>query len=154
MNYKSKLVLISSSFLILIIIACTSSKNPQTTLPSDIAPNNARISGTIINIEDISESTGPCSKQPCIATVNVNNVIGYGSSFKTPIAKGSNIKLKFAFTLSKTSKEVFPKLNYILPGLNIGDKFIGDIEMIGLLQLDNSNKSKFQSRIFNYNKID
>ena len=153
MNYKSKLVLISSSFLILIIIACTSSKDPQTTLPNDIAPNNSRISGTIISIEDISESTGPCSEQPCIANVYINNVIGYGSSFKTPIAKGEKIKLNFAFTLSETSKELFPSLVKHFPGLKVNDKFIGDIEKIEPIQLDTKN-TQVEYRIFNYDKID
>jgi len=153
MNYKNKLALSSFFFLILFVVSCTSTKEPQTTLPSDIDPNNSRISGTIISIEELRESTGPCSKQPCIATVTVNNVIGYGSSFTTPIVKDNNIKLKFEFTLAETSEELFPNLETPFPGLKVGDKFIGDIEKVELIQLD-TKSTKIEYRIFNYDKID
>ena len=153
MSYKNKLVFSSLSFLILIIVSCRSTKVTQTTFSNDIAPNASRISGMIINIEPISESTGPCSIHPCIATVNINNVIGYGSSFKTTIAKGDKIKLEFAFTLSETSKELFPALEISLPGLKLGDIFTGDIEKIELLQFD-TKSPQIVYRIFNYKKID
>lgn len=152
MNYKNILTSCSLSFLILIIASCTSSKVAQTTLSSDIAPNNSRISGTIISIEAISESTGPCSIYPCIATVYINNVIGYGSSFKISLAKGDNIKLKFEFTLSETSKELFPSLEKSLPGLKVGDIFSGDIEKIEILQFD-TKSTQVEYRIFNYKRV-
>ncbi len=127
---------------------------PETTLTKNINPNNCRIAGTIISIEEISEKSGPCSNNPCVATVKINNVIGTGFGFNVPLIKNDTIKIKFEFTLSETSKEMFPALNFQLPGLSIGDKFIGDVEMIEAIQLINSSKPKFHHRIFNYNKID
>ena len=140
-------------FSLIFFSACSSAPEIGTTLPAKIAPNSSRINGTIINIEEIEDSSGPCSIQPCVANVKINNVIGAGFGFKTPLIKGKTIKIKFAFTLSETSKELFPTLNYILPGLKIGDNFTGDVEKIDVIQLD-KNSAKSEYRIFNYDKID
>ena len=114
MIYKSKFNFSAIFFLILILLSCTSSKEPQTTLPSEINPNSCRINGTIISIDEINESSGPCSNHPCVATVKINYVIGTGFGLKVPLVKNDTIKIKFEFTLSETSKELFPTLNYIL----------------------------------------
>lgn len=153
MNYKSIFFLSSFFFLILIFVSCTSTKDPQTTLPSKIAPNNSRISGTIISVEMIDGASGPCALHPCLAKVKINNIIGSGFSFRTPLTKGETIKIKFAFTLSETSKEFFPTLEKSFPGLKVDDKFIGDIEKIELLQLGSEN-TRFEYKIYNYDKID
>lgn len=153
MNYKSITTLILISFLILLIVSCSSTKEPQTTLPSNIDPNNCRINGTIISIEEIIDPSGPCSTNPCVANVKVNNVIGTGSSFKIPLVKNDTINVKFAFTLSKTSKDLFPNLNKSFPGLKVEDKFIADVEKIEALKLG-IKSNQIEYRIFNYDKID
>ena len=153
MNYKSITTLIPISFLILLIVSCSSTKEPQTTLPSKIAPNNCRINGTIISIEEIIDTSGPCSTNPCVANVKVSNVIGTGSSFKIPLVKNDTINVKFAFTLSKTSKDLFPNLNKSFPGLKVEDKFIADVEKIEALKLG-IKSNQIEYRIFNYDKID
>ncbi len=153
MNYKSITTLIPISFLILLIVSCSSTKEPPTTLPSKIAPNNCRINGTIISIEEIIDPSGPCSTNPCVANVMISNVIGTGSSFKIPLVKNDTINVKFAFTLSKTSKDLFPNLNKSFPGLKVEDKFIADVEKIEALKLGIKN-NQIEYRIFNYDKID
>lgn len=153
MNYKSITTLIPISFLILLIVSCTSTKEPQTTLPSKIDPNNCRINGTIISIEEIINPSGLCSTNPCVANVKVNNVIGTGASFNIPLVKNDTINVKFAFTLSKTSKDLFPNLNKSLPGLKVEDSFIADVEKIEALKLG-IKSNQIEYRIFNYDKID
>lgn len=153
MNYKSITTLILISFLILLIVSCSSTKEPQTTLPSNIDPNNCRINGTIISIEEIIDPSGPCSTNPCVAKVKISNVIGTGSSFKIPLVKNDTINVKFAFTLSKTSKDLFPDFNKSFPGLKIEDKFIADVEKIEALKLG-IKSNQIEYRIFNYDKID
>ncbi|MDA3859881.1 MAG: hypothetical protein PF445_01515 [Melioribacteraceae bacterium] len=139
-------------FSLFLFSSCSSTPEIETTLPSKIATNICRISGTIVNIDEAKKSSGPCSIHPCVASVEINNVIETGFGFSTPLIKGNKIKVTFAYTLSETSKELFPTLNYTLPGLKIGDSFIGDIEQIQAIQLD-KNSAKFEYRIFNYDNI-
>lgn len=138
---------------ILFISACNSTQNLKSTLPNKVAPNNCRIKGTVVNILDLIESSGPCSLHPCTANVRINNVIETGFSFNSPIIKNDTINVKFEFTLSKTSKELFPTLEISFPGLKVGDIFIGDIEKIELIQLDNKS-TNYEYKINNYDKID
>ncbi|MCF6271353.1 MAG: hypothetical protein L3J41_16705 [Melioribacteraceae bacterium] len=153
MNNKNKLALSLNFFLILIFVSCITTKEPQTTLPNKIAPNNSRISGTIVSVGMIDETSGPCAEHPCLAEVKINNVIGTGFGFKTPLIKGNIIKIKFEFTLSETSKELFPNLNKSFPRLKVGDKFIGDVERVELIKLSKNN-TNYEYIIFNYNIID
>lgn len=132
-------------------VSCNSVDNIKSTLPSKINPNSARIYGTIINIEDISESTGPCSKYPCVAIIIVNNVLETGFSSNSSLTKNDTLKVKFEFTLSKTSKELLPELNYDLPGLKVGDSFICDIEKIDLIKSD-TRTLNLEYRIYNYDR--
>ncbi len=153
MIYKSKLTYSSIAFLILLFVSCTSTKSIETPLPSTINPNSCRVNGTIISIDETKSSSGPCSMHPCVAMVKINNVIGTGFGFKTPLIKNDTIKIKFEFTLDKTSKELFPTLNYVLPGLEVSNNFVADVERIELIQMNNINKEKFYYRVYNYSKI-
>lgn len=153
MNFKNKLILYAVLFVILLLISCSSNKTSQNTLSSHVSPNNCRINGTVVSIEEIREKTGHCSTEPCLAKVKINNVIETGSSFSKPLIKGDTIKIKFEFTLAETNKDLFPALNFVLPGLSSGDSFIGDVEFLKVIQL-NSSTSPLEYRIFNYNKID
>lgn len=136
---------------LLISLSCNSIK--ESNLNQNIDPNFARINGTVISIEAVSETTGPCSVYPCNAKVVINNVVGAGFGFASTFAKKDTIQLKFEFTLSKTSKELFPTLEKTFAGLNIGDSFVGDVERIEVIQLGN-NSDKYKYRIFNYDKIE
>ncbi len=138
--------------LLLLFIACSSTPKMESTLPDKISPNSCRVNGTIISIDETKSSSGPCSMHPCVAMVKINNVIGTGFGFKTPLIKNDTIKIKFEFTLSETSKELFPTLNYVLPGLEVSNDFVADVERIELIQMNNINKEKFYYRVYNYNK--
>ncbi len=97
--------------------------NPKLIKPDTIPPGNAQITGEVISIEPkLSEgdSSGPCSKAPCIAKVKIES-IQYGAGF--PVLNNKEIRVKFKFTLSPTSKELFPNMEESYPGLNVGDKF-------------------------------
>ena len=50
-----------------------------------------------------ASGVGPCSKPPCRATVLVDSVLGYGSSFGAPLAAGRSIRAEFTFTLAATT---------------------------------------------------
>ncbi len=138
-------------FSLLFLFSCNSL--PDSTLPAKVAPNNCRINGTIVKIYEVSDKSGPCSIHPCTAEVKINNVIDAGFSFNPPLISEEIIKVKFEFTLSATSKELFPALTTSFPGLKIGDTFNADVERIELIQLyKNSPQSEY--KILNYDKID
>lgn len=93
-----------------------------------VSPGYCRIKGTIVKIDSTLEhGNSPCSKVPCSAVVRVDSILGYGAGFGT-IKIGSNINLRFAFTLGPTTKELFPNLTERLPGLNINSQFIANIK--------------------------
>jgi hypothetical protein len=64
----------------------------------------------------------PCSKGPCSATVTINTVLGYGSSFGKGFVSGQRVRVRFAQTLSPT-KDLFPDIQPALPGLHTKDTF-------------------------------
>jgi len=135
---------------LLFFTSCNSIK--ESNLNKNIDPNFARINGTVISIDNFLESTGPCSVNPCRATIVINNVVGAGFGFNSTLIKNDTIKIKFEYTLSESSKELFPSLENTFSGLNVGDSFIGDIERIESILLGN-NTDKYKYRIFNYDKI-
>ncbi len=93
-----------------------------------IAPGKCRIVGTVVAIDPSLESGGPCSKAPCRAVVRVDSILGYGSAFGNPLALQAQIPVRFAFTLERTSKDLFPNMTDQYPGLAIGSRFQTDIE--------------------------
>jgi hypothetical protein len=114
------LVIISS----LLLLNCTTPKENKTLSKSDISPGTAIITGTITEIEPISDDandSGPCSKAPCIALVKVSSA-EYGASFPQ-LVMGKDIRVKFLFTLEKTTKEMFPNMEEEYPGLEVGQEF-------------------------------
>lgn len=95
-----------------------------------IPPNHCRLVGTIVSISEVlsTSSNDPCSKAPCIATVRVDEILGYGSAFGVPLGKGKEIRVQFQYTLGST-KDLFPRMSPALPGLNVGAKFQTDVQM-------------------------
>jgi hypothetical protein len=118
-------------FLTMLILAslvgfqnCSSQKENTELSKSDISPGTAEIIGTITEIEPVSsnsDTTSPCSKAPCIALVKVSSA-RYGAAFPQLVI-GKEIRIKFRFTLEKTSKDLFPNLKEEYPGLKAGDEF-------------------------------
>ncbi|MGA7839215.1 MAG: hypothetical protein WB996_14695 [Ignavibacteriaceae bacterium] len=99
-------------------------EKPELQKPDTIPPGQASISGEIVEIEPVSKMAGdnsPCSKAPCMAKVKIDGVT-YGAGFPV-LNKKDNITIKFNFTLSPTTKDLFPNMDESYPGLKVGDKF-------------------------------
>ena len=132
---------------VLFFIGCrkevTKNENMQTKIP----PSAARIEGEIISIEPVnSEYTGPCGKYPCVANVKLES-IEYGAAFPV-LNVGKEFKMKFDYTLVKTTKEMFPDLKESYPGLEVGDKFTAIVSHS--INMKGSNQPEFE--ISSYSK--
>jgi hypothetical protein len=98
---------------------------------NSVSPNHCRIRGTIVAIDstlDSSDSTRPCAKVPCNADVRIDSILGYGSAFGSSVVQGEQYRIHFVFTLAPTSKQLFPSMDEVYPGLSSGSSFIADIE--------------------------
>jgi len=94
-----------------------------------IQPGHCRIVGTILEISQNYVGTGaddPCAKAPCLATVRVDTVLGYGSAFGHTLGEGKRIMVRFLYTLGPT-KNMFPSLPTQLPGLTVDSRFQADV---------------------------
>jgi len=108
----------------ILLFSCSSPKENKTLKESDVSPGTAKIVGTITEIEPVSDTgnlSGPCSKAPCIGLVKVSSAV-YGAAFPQ-IAMGNEVRIKFLFTLEKTTKDLFPNMEEEYPGLKVGDEF-------------------------------
>jgi len=107
------------------LMSCSSTKEEKTVkILSEIPPGNASIVGIITRIEPVSDSSNindPCSKAPCIALVKISSAV-YGAAFPS-FPKDEEIRIKFLFTLEKTTKELFPNMEETYPGLKVGQEF-------------------------------
>jgi len=145
-----------------ILIGCSSNKveknkNGKNKIPAkinwankQIAPDYSRIVGTIVSIDsslNTSALQSPCAKVPCNATVKIDSVLGYGSNFP-PLSIGHLIDVHFNFTLSPTTKDLFPNMQDYFPGLQVGSRFEGDIYT--QLEKGNINNSKQTFGIYGY----
>lgn len=104
-------------------ISKDSANNKELAQPNRISPGYAEITGQIVEILPIDNSRNekdPCSKEPCKAKVKIENIT-YGPGF--PTISGNTIVLNFNFTLSPTTKDMFPNMDDSYPGLKVGDKF-------------------------------
>jgi hypothetical protein len=93
--------------------------------PVPIPPNTCRVIATIQSIELTSEGANdkdPCGKAPCLATVRIDSVLGFGSAFPSSMSSGKIIQVKFVLTLNST-KEILPEVTPALPGLSVGSRF-------------------------------
>lgn len=99
------------------------------TLAKPLAPNTCRILGTIVSVDEklITENPDdPCSKAPCTSVVRIDSVLGRGPGFSSALAKGSEVVIKFSFTLAAT-RALFPNMTKSFPGLSPGDAFQADV---------------------------
>lgn len=93
--------------------------------PTSIPPNHCRVMATIESIEATLEGANekdPCGNMPCLATVKIDSIVGYGSAFPKPLAAGQTLRVRFAFTLNAT-KDMLPDVKPALPGLSVGSRF-------------------------------
>lgn len=96
--------------------------DPAPTIP----PNNCKVAATVVAIDNSMKGTGekdPCGAAPCIATVRIDSVLGYGSAFPKTFSAGETISMKFANTLRPTAKD-YPDVKPALPGLSVGSSFV------------------------------
>jgi hypothetical protein len=124
MNLKTILLAAAAVCFSVFLLGCSSPKENKTLSESDIPPGHAQIVGVVSNIEPVSDNaslTGPCSKAPCIALVKVTSAV-YGASFPQ-LVMNKDIRVKFNFTLEKTTKELFPNMKEEYPGLKDGQEF-------------------------------
>ncbi len=101
----------------------------------DIPPDHCRIIGTIVSIDAIKKTGNvddPYSKAPSRAVVRVDSVLGYGQGFIRPLSKSKEVPITFKFTLSPT-KDLFKNMTKTYPGLEMGSKFLADVEAQQLL---------------------
>ncbi len=108
-------------------IAVDSNKKPSDPGPG-LSPDHCRIIATVVSIENLlsGHPGDPCSKAACTAAIRVDEILGYGSGFNKPLSKGSEIRVRFLYTLAST-KELFPAMNPGLPGLKVGSSFEADL---------------------------
>lgn len=94
-------------------------------IPKPIPPNHCKVIATIEFIDQTMKGMNekdPCGKAPCMATVRIDSILGYGSAFGYPLSPGQNILARFAHTLNPTS-ETQPDVKPALPGLSVGSTF-------------------------------
>ena len=135
-----------------IFFSCSQTPQQKNSLSKSIGPNSCRIIGTLKAVEEYRDKDGPCSTYPCVATVKINSIISRGMGFTDVLSTNNYIHLKFEFTLTPTSAEMFPKLKYRFLGLEVGDKFKGDLEKIVSIEVEGTEVSEIY-RIFNYDFI-
>ena len=124
MNNKKYLFTILIFIVSILLMSCSTPKENKTLIESKIPPGHAKIVGVIIEIETVSDSSylnDLCSKTPCIAIVKVSSAV-YGAAFPS-FSKDDEIRIKFLFTLEKTTKELFPNMDETYPGLKVGQEF-------------------------------
>ncbi len=109
--------------------AKTASGNSRPADPGPgISPDHCRLVATLVRVDDgrSENAADPCFKVACNATIRVEEVLGYGSAFRQPLAKGNEIQVHFLYTLGATS-EMFPGMKPGLPGLKVGASFEADL---------------------------
>ena len=114
----------------ILLLNCSSPKENNTLKESDVSPGTAKIVGIITEIEPVSDTgnlNGPCSEVPCIALVKVTSAVN-GSAFPQ-LVMGKEVRIKFLFTLEKTTKELFPNMEEEYPGLEVGDEFTAVVSL-------------------------
>lgn len=146
MNIKKYLFTFLIITVSILLMNCSTPKENKTLIESKIPPGQAKIVGVITEIEPVSDSSNlndPCSKTPCIAIVKVSSAV-YGAAFPS-FSKDDEIRIKFLFTLEKTTKELFPDMEETYPGLKVGQEFTA---LVSHMEYIDETAPKFQ--IYSY----
>ncbi len=117
----------------LLLVSCRSSKPAPALVGEPIPPNQCRVVATIVSIDSLVRSydpKDPCSKAPCIATIRVRKIIGYGAAFPAPLSADDVIAVKFAFTTGPT-REVFPEMTEFYSGVRSGSTIEANLVAFG-----------------------
>lgn len=112
--------------------ACkTQRSSPQLTLPN--LAGSTIIEARVLKILDERSAAYPCSEVSCIALVKIEKVKKRAGNFTRPIDRDQEGEMRFEFTLSKTTKTLFPNLEKQFPGLKEGERFRANIKEEQLL---------------------
>ncbi len=77
-----------------------------------------------LNLEEYQNEM--CKKHPCLASVEILNIVKNGQNYHGQFSKGDTLKVYFEFTLDNTNK-IFPELNKCLPGLKKNETFQAEL---------------------------
>jgi hypothetical protein len=119
------------------------------------APGTVSIMGRIVSIDSarmVPNPQEPCGKFPCWAKIKVESIVGYGAG-APPVSRNDTLETKFAFTLSPTTKDLFPNLKVRMPGLKEGSEFSASIHILNSRNFDNKT-FKNEYIIYTYSKKD
>lgn len=137
MNLSSHLIVFVLSCLIIVSCGASNQESQQSEKPElgkehiamdtpvPIPPNHCKVRATVVSIDKTMKGTSekdPCGKAPCLSTVRIDSILGYGSAFPGGLTVGQVISVKFAHTLNPT-KETQPEIIPPLPGLTNGSAF-------------------------------
>lgn len=142
MNKNKAFFILAAASLSVFLLCCSSPKENKTLSESDIPPGHAQIIGVVSKIEPVSDNaglSGPCSIAPCIALVKVTSAV-YGASFPQ-LVMNKDIRVKFNFTLEKTTEELFPSMKEEYPGLKEGQEFTA---LVSHVETIDESAPKFQ----------
>ncbi|HIN40569.1 MAG TPA: hypothetical protein EYM84_09885 [Flavobacteriales bacterium] len=118
--------------------------------PSEVS--GCKVKAKIISIDTLKSRNNPdspCSKNPCIANIKIEEIIKMGALCGPMLYQGAELKVYFAFTLSETTKELFPDLIAHYPGLKKNDTFVTSIET-----RSEKNEHPYQAIVYTYEKIE
>ena len=145
----------SKSFVLVVVVAvlmasCAPAKLSPELFGETVPPDHCRVTMTVLSIDPTlgsSKPDDPCAKAPCNASVRIDEVIGYGAAFPTPLAAGDVVDVHFAFTTGPT-KSIFPELTLPFPGVEKGTQLTADLRAEAARRGSEEGKQKFT--IFGY----
>lgn len=123
-----KAILYPALIFLVFLTACHSSKpeglpTNETQTPS-FNKNECFVRARILKTAvDTAVKEGPCANYACLAKVKVKKVIRCGQIISGKPAKGQERWVRFRYTLSEKTGELFPNLQFDLPGLDKGELF-------------------------------
>src|SRR5512135_1891816 len=56
-----------------------------------VAPDRCRLVCTVLSIDSVRETAGPCSKVPCTAVVRIDSILAYGFAFPPVLRVGQAV---------------------------------------------------------------
>jgi len=133
-----------------VAFSCSPAKLSPQLFGETVPPNHCRVTATVLSIDpnvQSSKADDPCAKAPCGASLRIDEVIGYGSAFSSPLAAGDVVEVHFAFSTGPT-KTILPELSRPFPGVEKGTRLTADLQ--GEITRRGSEEEKKKFTIFGY----
>ncbi len=137
-------------FIAVVAFSCGPAKLSPQLFGETVPPNHCRVTATVLSIDPILQSSkadDPCAKAPCGASLRIDEVIGYGSAFPSPLAAGDVVEVHFAFSTGPT-KTILPELSQPFPGIEKGSRLSADLQAGAVRRGNGEEKKKFT--VFGY----